>query len=217
MSFDAAKMMLAGLVKIELPGDTLRLCDGGFVYFDGEKYASSDPEFGSIESVESLEENVGDEAPGGRLTFLPKSTAVAATLSQPEFQGSRMRFWMVRVDEATGTASDSELIGDMELDTTRLRVGRGTRRLEMEFISIADRLFLTYEGNVLSPRFHRSVWSGEAGLDNATGVPVTVAWGVAGPPRGSTFAGSGGGFGGGGGSGGTGGFAYVGLGAPFQT
>jgi hypothetical protein len=34
MSFDAPNIMLAGLVKIELPDQTIRLCDGGFVYFD---------------------------------------------------------------------------------------------------------------------------------------------------------------------------------------
>lgn len=186
MSFDAPKMMLAGLIKIELPGQDIRLCDGGFVYFNAEKYTSSDEDFGSIESIQAIEENVGDEAPGGRLTFLPASAAAAGTLSQPEYQGSRMRFWMVRVTEATGLVSDSELVGDMELDTTALRAARGQRLLDMEFISVAERLFNINEGNVLSPRFHKSIHPGELGLDNATGVPNQMAWGVKGAPRGST-------------------------------
>lgn len=190
MPFDQAKQLLAGLVKIELPDQDIRLCDGGFVYFGGEKYTSSDPDFGSIEALDAVEESSGDEAPSGRLTFLPSSSAAAATLSQPEYQGSRLRFWLARVDEATGTVVESELAGDMQLDTTELRVGLRTRRLEMGFVSSADRLFNLQEGNVLSPRFHRSVWAGEQGLDNATGVPVTVAWGVKSPPRGSTSSGS---------------------------
>lgn len=190
MSFDAPKQMLTGLAKIELPAYTMRLCDGGFVYFNAEKYTSADDEFGSIESMNSFEENAGDEAPGGRMTFLPKSTAAAATLSQPTYQGSRIRFWLARVDEATGIISDTEQVGDMELDTTQLAVGRGTRKLEMTFIAKAERLFNISEGNVLSPRFHKSVWPGELGLDNATGMPLTVAHGVKGPPRGSATAGS---------------------------
>lgn len=188
MPFDQAKQLLAGLVKIELPSYTIRLCDGGFVYFDSEKYESADDEFGSIESVEAVEEHLSDDAPAGRITFLPKSTAAAATLSQPEYQNSRMRFWLARVNEATGVIVESELVGDMELDTTELHITKGGRRLEMGFRSSADRLFNINEGNVLSPRFHKSVWAGELGLDNATGIPDTVAWGVKAPPRGAVTA-----------------------------
>lgn len=186
MAFDTPDIMLVGLLKIELPGDTIRLCDGGFIYFAAEKYESSDTDFGSVESMEALTENIGDEAPAGRLTFLPASAASAATLSQPEYQGSRMRFWIGTVNASTGVIVDTELIADMELDTTKLVVGMGTRKLEMECIAIAERLFNINEGNVLSPRFHKYVWPGELGLDNATGVPLQIAWGVKGVPRGSS-------------------------------
>lgn len=192
MPFDAPKVMLGGLVKIELPGKTLRLCDGGFIYFNAEKYESADEDFGTIEAVDALEEMVGDEAPSGRLTFLPASDAAAADLSDPTYQGSRMRFWIVEVDEATGTVSDSELAGDMELDTTVLRANLGERRLDMSYDSSAKRLFMINEGNVLSPSFHKRIWPGELGLDNATGVPTTVAWRSKAPPRGSVMSGSGG-------------------------
>ena len=195
--FEAPILTLVGLAKFELPGHTLRLCDGGQVVWDAETFAGDDPDFGSIADVAALNEESGDEAPGGRLTFLPADTA-AATLSTPSYQGSRMRFWLARVDEATGEVSGTpELIGDMQLDTTTLRLARGQRRLDMEYISTADRLFSISEGNVLSPTFHKKVWPGELGFDNATGVPLTVAWGVKGPPRGSVA---------GGGSGGAGGF-----------
>jgi hypothetical protein len=197
---DGPVITLTGLAEFNLPGRDIRLCDGGFVYYGGNKFTSADPDFGAIESVDPLEERSGDEAPAGSLTFLPSSTASAAVLSQPTYQGSRMRFWLGRVDEATGAiAGDPELVFDGMLDTTTLRVGKGSRALDMGYISTAERLFNINEGNVLSPRFHKSVWPGEAGLDNATGVPLTVAWGVAGPPRGSTVGGSSGGVGGGGG------------------
>lgn len=194
--FSPANVMIVGLAEFNLPSYDIRLCDGGFVYFGANKFASSDDEFGSIQRVDTVNEQSDDEAPGGRLSFLPKSTAAAATLSLPTYQGSRIRFWLGRVDQDAGTlVGDPELVFDGELDTTTLRVGRGSRVLDMEFISTAERLFNISEGNVLSPRFHESVWTGEQGLDNATGVPLTVAWGVKGPPRGSASSGSSGGGG----------------------
>jgi hypothetical protein len=61
----------------------------------------------------------------------------------------------------------------------------------MMFVSRLERLFSINEGNSLSPRFHKTVWPGELGEDNATGVGVAVAWGVEGAPRGSTYSGGG--------------------------
>jgi hypothetical protein len=186
VSFDAPQMMLVGLARFELPSQTIRLCDGGFVYFEGEKYISADPDFGAIQSVSTLEEMTGDEAPGATITFLPASTAAAATLSQPQFQGSPMTFWIARVDQQTGAVLDAEMVGDLELDTTTLRASKGERLLDIGMISVAERLFNFNEGNVMSPRFHTSIWPGELGFNNATGATLTKAWGVQAPPRGST-------------------------------
>lgn len=181
------RVLLVGLIKIELPSRTLRLCDGGFLNVGAEQYSSSDADFGTIGGVESLEEGVGDEVPAGRLTFLPQSNAAAVTLSAPTMQGSRMRFWIAEVDEATGTiVGTPDLQADMQLDLTTLVVGRGTRRLDMNFVSRLERLFKINEGNSLNPRFHKTVWPGELGEDNATGLSQTVAWGVESPPRGSS-------------------------------
>lgn len=179
--FDAPNLLLTGLLEITLPDATIRLCDGGFVYFDGNKFASSDATFGTIEAIDTFEERVGDEAPGGSMTFLPASIAAAADLSQPSFQGSPIKVWVAEVSEATGEiVGEPELVADLELDTTMLRLGRGTRTLEMGFICVAERLFNVNEGNVLSESHHERVWPGEDGFDNATGVGGPVAWGVAG-------------------------------------
>ncbi|QAY77928.1 hypothetical protein [Sphingosinicella sp. BN140058] len=196
MPFAGQKIMLAGLLVMELPTKTVRLCDGGFLYWGGAKFESVDADFGAIEGLEPVLEGAGDEAPGGKLVFLPSSTAAAATLSRPDFQNSRVRFYLAEVNEATGAVIGTpELLFDGLLDKTDLKLSRGTRRLEVDFISTAERLFLINEGNVLSSRFHKSVWPGELGLDNATGLQVSVAWGVAGPPRGSITSAAGGGGG----------------------
>jgi hypothetical protein len=182
------RILLAGLIKIELPGKTILLCDGGFLDIDGEEYSSSDDDFGTIEKVEALEEGVGDDVPAGRLTFLPKDTTAAATLSAPGMQGSRMRFYTAEVDEQTGMVIGvPDLQADMQADQTIFRVGRGTRKLDMTFVSRIERIFAVDEGNSLNPVFHKTVWPGELGEDNATGLSETVAWGVESPPRGSSY------------------------------
>lgn len=187
---------LAGLVKIELPEATLRICDGAFVKWDAETFEASDPDFGTIGSMEPVEEGVGDEIPALRMTFLPNSTASAAALSQPEYQGCRVRMWIAEVDIDTNqVVGDPSLEFDGQADSTDLIIGKGTRELEMDVVSAAERLFVINEGNTLSPRFHKLLYPGELGQDNAIGVGVGVAWGTALPAQsyGTGFSGSGGG------------------------
>lgn len=195
---------MAGLVKIELPSATLRLCDGAFVKWAAETFNAADPDFGTIGSIEPVDEGVGDEIPALRMNFLPSSTASAADLSRPEYQGCRVRMWIAEVNidnnEVIGTPS---LEFDGQADSTDLVIDRGSRELEMDIVSAAERLFVINEGNTLSPRFHKTLYPGELGEDNAIGVGVGVAWGTGSPAQ--TY-GPGFGYGAGGGdSGGSGG------------
>lgn len=193
MAFDAPTIRLAWLATLELPERTLRFSDGGQAIWGADAFRATDDEFGTIAEAEAPEERTGDDAPGASLTFLPESTAAAAALSSPSFQRAPFRLWLAEIDDATGEVTGTpELEADMELDTTTLLIGRETRKLEMGLIAAAERLFLINEGNALSPRHHKSIWPGEQGLDNATGKPVTVAWGTEGPPRGTTGAAAGG-------------------------
>jgi len=195
-------LLLAGLVEMVLPSRTVRICDGGFVNWPGVGlFTSQDSAFGTIESVESISEGLGDDAPGGRLTLLPVSTADASALFQSNAQGSLIRFWLAEVDRQTGLmvgTPDLKFIG--MLDSIKLSLGMRERKVEVEFVATAERLFLVREGNVLSPRFHQMAWPGENGFNNATGNSTQVPWGVTGPPRGSSY--YYGGYGGGGGGGG---------------
>jgi hypothetical protein len=198
MAFDADVIFATGLAKIELPGHVLRLCDGGRVTWGEEAYEAEDAIFGTIESVELPEEAINDEAPGGKLVFLPKDIDAVVALSVPENQNARMRFWFAEYDPAIGAVVGTpELVGDMRLDTTELRVGMRSFALDVEFISAAHRLMNVSDGNVLSTRFHQKAWPGETGLDLATGAPMTKAWGVQAPPQASVATGGLGGGGGG--------------------
>lgn len=198
MALTDSVITLAGLCEIELPGRTVRWCDGGFVTWGGDLFKSEDEDFGTIESIDAVTEAISDEAPSGKLTVLPPSVVDAADLFQPDAQGSPMRFWLAEIDPATGgVVGTPENLFSGFLDALTLRIGRDRRAVEIEFMSEAERLFWTREGNVLSPRFHKTVWPGELGLDFATGAQTAVPWGVAGPGRGtigSGFVTGGGGF-----------------------
>lgn len=179
------RILLAGLMKAELPGHTILLCDGGFVPWNGEIYLSADETFGTIDAFEPPEEGVGDIIPGGTLAMLPNGTASAIALSRPDFQGSRIRFWVAEIVEATGqVVGEPDLQADWQLDRTTLRSKRGSKTLDIDMLSRGQRLLAKVEGVVLSSASHSSIFPGERGFDNGTGLPADFAWGVASPPRG---------------------------------
>lgn len=178
---------LAGFLKWETGAGDVRICDGGTLVFDGESYVSRHPIFGAITGFMTLIEGVGDEAPAGTLTFAPAADAAPVAINSPLLQGTRIRMWIGEIDRDTGLlVGDPDQMLDSIVDVTRLKLGRGKKELEVDIVSRAERLFLLNEGNVLSGEFHRSIYPGELGLNNAIGVPMTVAWGVAGAPRGTS-------------------------------
>ncbi|KLE32460.1 hypothetical protein [Aurantiacibacter luteus] len=191
-------LAIMALLKIELPEHTVLLCDGGFITWAGDTYTSSDPVFGTLGSVEGMEEGQGNEIPALDLTMLPPGTAGPAELSKPGYQRSRVRLWLAEYDVDAGqVVGTPDLMFDGQIDQTTLRVGQ-SRQLDMSVVSNAERLFELDIGNTLSPVFHKSVWPGEMGHDNATGLSVPVAWGVESPVRSTRSGGysGGGGFGG---------------------
>lgn len=200
---------LAGMIRIDLrSGPVLRLCDGGVLTWGADSYAAHDPAWGGIGGVEALSEGVGDEIPALGLTIVPVDLAATMAFCAPGNQGSRVRFWIGEVIPATGAVTGTpELMFDGQLDTMDRIADRGSRVIEADVVSTAERLFSINEGNYLNPRFHKLLWPGETGEDNAIGLGVSVAWGAANP----TVSVGGGfdGFGGGGGGFGRGGFGVI--------
>lgn len=192
---------LIGLLKIELPAHTVLLCDGGFMPWpdQGETYRSSDPVFGSIGSVDALTEGMAESVPALDLSLLPPETSAAADLSQPGFQRSRVRFWLAEFSPHDGILiGDPEPMFDGQIDQTSLTEDRNQRSVELTVVSNLERLFTRNRGNSFNPRWHKSVWPGETGHDNATGLPVPVAWGAESPASGGSARGGSSGGGGGG-------------------
>ncbi|MEP0379441.1 MAG: hypothetical protein ABJD56_16250, partial [Parasphingorhabdus sp.] len=60
---------LVGLLKIELPGNDILLCDGGFFSYDGDDYTDSDPDFGVVAGLEPITDSIGDSLPILKISF----------------------------------------------------------------------------------------------------------------------------------------------------
>lgn len=187
-----------GALKIELPGKTLCLIDGaGSLAFGGDTYTGMDSTFGTIQSVAPARDGVGDEAPTLSITLLPSDDAAAAEICSPTMQGSPVTLYLGAVDPETGgVIADPLAIFSGELDQPVLNVDKGARELDYECVSAFERLFSGDEGARLSDSFHKSIWPGEDGLSNVSGVQRNIYWGVD-RPKGTVSYG-GGGFGGGG-------------------
>lgn len=170
---------LTGLMQIDLPERTLRLCDGGYFEFEGEIFRAKDEVFGTILSFEAMAEGVGDTIPALSLTLIPKDTTAAADLSRPGHQTARVRLWIAEFDVDTMEIVAASLQFDGQVDQSVLKVGRASRTLDLTVVSLMERIFEGNIGNTLNPSWHKSVWPGETGHDNATGLVLPVAWGAA--------------------------------------
>ena len=174
---------LAGLCKIELPDATVRLCDGGLIRWAAETFVAGDATYGTLGAVEAVREGLGSELPPVQLVLIPPDATAAAVLVDPAHQGSRVRFWIAEFDVDTGAVIGTpDLKFDGELDQSDFDL-QGA--LELTVTPRAARLFELNIGNSLSPAFHKSVWPGETGHDNATGLGRAVAWGVESPVSGA--------------------------------
>lgn len=180
---------IVGLLKIELPAHTANICTGGFIVFGADTFQSRDSVLGTLAAVESMAEGIGDEIPALDLTFNPPNAMAITTLSNGAIQKSGVRFWIAEYDSATGLIVD---IPDLRfigfIDQPIIRWGVREFEIALSAVSQAEWFFERDTGNSLSASFHKSLYPGETGHDNATGLGISTAWGVAGPSGGTSFA-----------------------------
>jgi hypothetical protein len=200
-ALSGATATLCGLIEVRLPTRTLRWIDGSAdVTWNNQVFTGEDPEFGAIDSISELSDGLGENAPSATLTVLPPTNTAAATLANPTHQGSEVSILAAVVDPVTGTVTGTPYaLFEGELDVPRLRMGEGERSLEIEIVSVFERFFEVSEGARLSNAHHQSVWPGELGFDQVTGVGTPRYWGADGPKPavvvGATLVGRGGGGG----------------------
>lgn len=192
---------MTGLVEITLPDVTLRFCDGGFFVYESQTYRSEDAVFGTISALQTMGEGVGDTVPALSMTLLPPDSTAPSEICQPGNQTSRARFIIAEYDAETGLITTADVFFDGQLDQTVYSFGENTKELGMSIVSLAERFFEGNIGNTMNSVFHKSIFPGETGHDNANGLSVPVAWGVEAPPSNMRRSG-GGGYGGGAGDGG---------------
>lgn len=178
---------LTNLIQIDLPAYTVRLCDGGVIFWGANVFRGRHATWGAVVGAESLTEGVGNEVPAFALTFAPAAAAEPSDLSQPGFQKARVRWWTAEWSRATCAVVGSPLVQfDGLLDQVELRIEFEKFEMEASVVSSAEKLFGARRGNGLSPTFHKSIWAGETGHDQATGLTIPRAWGVEAPPASSS-------------------------------
>lgn len=172
------------LIQIDLPAYTVRMTAGGLIKWGSQTFNARDTLLGVIDTVETMEEGISSEVPAFDITFLPPGDADPGTLAQPGWQKSRARFWEADYDPDTGVVIGTPtLLVDGLIDQASLSARNGRIELPVTIISALERLFEGNIGNTLSPTWHKSVWPGETGHDQATGLSIPVAWGAEAPPR----------------------------------
>ena len=190
------RLGLTVLMRVDFPGGAARWCDGGFFPFDGDTYRSTDPIWGAVASVDALSEGTGDELPSSSFSVFPANGTATAVLDDGALQGSSVKIWIAEFDAATGQITTSDLQYEGQIDRSVMEVGKGMRAVTFDVGTKLERLLMRNSGNSLSSSWHKSIWPGETGHDNATGLKTPVAWGVASPPGGVSNGGGGGGGGG---------------------
>lgn len=181
--------------RADLPGGvTVRLLDAaGEVSWSEGTFKGVDPLFGTINNIENITDGVGDQAPQVAVSFLPADEADAAALTNPAYQGSRLRLWLGALSLSTkAVVVDPLLMFDGEIDQPKLEIDRGQRGVNMDCVSSFEKLFTDDEGIRLSPANHKEVWPGETGLDDITGIVKQVIWGPGSKIQGSSPGGVGG-------------------------
>lgn len=171
---------LFGAVQIDFPGTTLRLLDGsGELEIDGQTFAGTDPVFGTIESISTHQEEIGDEAPELTLSLLPPDASAAATLASSAMQGSVVRIMLGAFDPTMNTVIGTpEQLFLGEIDVPSYEIAQGRRLVSYSVTSVFERLFEMSEGERASDGWHQSIWPGQRGFEYVTGTVKNLYWGA---------------------------------------
>lgn len=176
----AARPLIFTAVKIATPFATLRILDGeGTLVIDSETYTGGS-DYGDLVAGESFTDGDGNTAPRLKLTLQIDPSVIPDWLD-PEVQGSAVTVWLGAVDRATGApVADPEVAFRGEVDQPVLNIGRDRCALDLDICSYLERFFDVNEGVRLNDAWHQSIWPGEKGLDQVTGIQRQQPWGIGG-------------------------------------
>lgn len=167
-------------VELLLPSSvTIRLLDGaGTVTFLSKTFSGLDATYGTVSGIQNFSDGMGAEAPQLTFDILPPSNSAAATLAATAAQGSTVNLWMGAVNVSTGAVIGApELLFSGVIDVPSLIIGKNTRRVQFDCVSIFERFFEGDEGLEMSNASHQAIWPGETGFDMVTDTERQLPWG----------------------------------------
>lgn len=175
----ATRPLIFCAVKIVAPFATLRILDGeSTLTIDAETYTGGS-DYGDLAGLDTFTDGDGNTAPRLKVSlYLPSDDLISDWLD-PEVQGSPVTVWLGAVDRATGAAV-SEVIFRGEVDQPTLLIGRDKRWIDLDTCSYLERFFDLNTGVRLNDAWHQSIWPGEKGLDQVTGINRQQPWGIGG-------------------------------------
>ncbi|UAK24179.1 hypothetical protein [Sphingomonas nostoxanthinifaciens] len=188
------RALIAMLIRAELPGHTMRLLVGGAgaISWGSDVYSDVDPIFGTIAAMDSFEDGAGDEAPDWSFSMYPPSNSTAAQLCSPTYQEAPVYVYLAAFSPFTGLLiPDPYLYQSFLWDVGTLMPDRQKREVDIQCVSMFERLLEDDEGARLSDAFHQSIHPGETGFANVTGNERDIYWGLATPPAGAVVTGYG--------------------------
>lgn len=158
------------LVRLDLPGGTYGLTDGGFAYYDGLFYLGKEPSLGLFVGVSGLTSGMGNQTTRVELRVAPKDNSAASILGSPSTQGSRVRVWRGAIDRETGLLiGDPVLRFDGEIDQPRFAVG-ADRTLTIACGTQSARQLEENADWRANHSFQTTRWPGDNGMIRVAGI-----------------------------------------------
>lgn len=183
----SGRAMLTCLYQIDLPSGTRRLLLGSSeVSWDGDLFVGRDPTFGFIDAPDDISEDMGGEVPNTSFTLVQAPGADPDDIASADVQMSRYRQWLAVLaldgSKKVTLVPDPEQLFEGFIDQPTINLDRKRKEIEYTVISGFDYFFEDSEGERLNSQFHKSIWPGETGLDNVTGITRKIYWGTNAPP-----------------------------------
>lgn len=207
-ALSAGRATLTGFFELSLPSGTRRMLLGSTeVTWAGQTWKGYDPTIGSIDAPDDVREDMTGQAPNGSLSINISPDANRDDIAGQTVQLAPFKCWLAALQldgsNHVSVVADPELLSDGFIDQATINLDKGRDDLDYTIISAFDYFFEDGEGQRLNGQFHRSLWSGEQGLDNVTGVTKKIYWGAygqngSGGGSSSIYGGGGGGSRGGG-------------------
>jgi hypothetical protein len=202
----SGRYTLTALFRVDLPSGVRRLMLGsGETKWGADKFVGYDATIGHVDSGEELREDVSGEAPNTSLTIVPAPAADKAAIAGAAVQLAPFQIWLAALQ--LDGSSHVEVVPDPEplfsgfIDQATINLDANRSEIDYTLISAFDYFFEDSEGQRLNSQFHTSIYPGEHGLDNVTGLTKKIYWGAV-PPGGtsggssSIYSGNGGSVGG---------------------